>query len=117
MIVEAMPDRLRALVLLGAWCALRSGEVLELSRKDVDVPARTARVVRALSWVGGEPLVGTPKSAAGTRVVSIPPHGVPAIAHHLDTMTASSPDALLFPGRDGASPAAVDDAPALAVGP
>jgi site-specific recombinase XerD len=26
-IVEAMPDRLRALVLLCAWCALRSGEV------------------------------------------------------------------------------------------
>ena len=102
-IVEAMPDRLRALVLLCAWCALRSGEVLELRRKDVDVAAGTVRVVRALSWVGGEPIVGTPKSAAGTRVVSIPPHIVPAVAHHLDTMTAPGPDALLFPGRDGVS--------------
>ena len=102
-IVEAMPDRLRALVLLCAWCALRSGEVLELRRRDVDVGAGTVRVVRALSWVGGEPIVGTPKSAAGTRVVSMPPHVVPAIAHHLDTMTAPGPDALLFPGRDGVS--------------
>ncbi len=102
-IVEAMPERLRALVLLCAWCALRSGEVLELRRRDLDVAAGTVRVVRALSWVGGEPIVGTPKSAAGTRVVSIPPHVVPAIAHHLDTMTAPGPEALLFPGRDGVS--------------
>ena len=43
-IVEAMPDRLRALVLLCAWCALRSGEVLELRRRDVDVVAGTVRV-------------------------------------------------------------------------
>jgi integrase len=102
-IVEAMPDRLRALVLLCAWCALRSGEVLELRRRDVDIAGGTVRIVRALSWVGGEPIVGTPKSAAGTRVVSIPPHVVPAIAHHLDTMAAPGPDALVFPGRDGVS--------------
>jgi integrase len=102
-IVEAMPDRHRALVLLCAWCALRSGEVLELRRRDVDVAGGTVRVVRALSWVGGEAIVGTPKSAAGTRVVSIPPHVVPVIAHHLDTMTPPGPNALLFPGRDGVS--------------
>ena len=102
-IVESMPYRLRALVLLCAWCALRSGEVLALPRKDVDVATGTVRVVRALSWVGGEPIVGTPKSAAGTRVVSIPPHILPAIAHHLDTMTTPAADALLFPGRDGVS--------------
>ena len=71
--------------------------------KDVDVATGTVRVVRALSWVGGEPIVGTPKSAAGTRVVSIPPHILPAIAHHLDTMTTPAADALLFPGRDGVS--------------
>jgi integrase len=47
-IVEAMPDRFRALVLLCAWCALRSGEVLELRRRDLDVAAGTVRVVRAL---------------------------------------------------------------------
>ena len=101
MIIDAIPSRHRALVLLCAWCALRSGEVLELRRKDVDIGAGTVRVVRAVSWVGGQPIVGTPKSAAGTRVVSIPSHVIPAVAHHVETMTAASPDALLFPGRDG----------------
>ncbi|MFZ1374060.1 MAG: hypothetical protein WAS01_09710 [Nostocoides sp.] len=58
-IVEAIPSRHRALVLLCAWCALRSGEVLELRRKDIDVAAGTVRVVRAVSWVGGQAIVGT----------------------------------------------------------
>ena len=36
-------------------------------------------------------------------MVSVPPHVVPAIAHHLEAMTAVCPDALHFPGRDGVS--------------
>lgn len=100
---DAMPTRFRALVLLCAWCALRAGEVLELRRGDVDLAAGTVRVVRAVSWLRGGPVVGTPKSAAGTRTVSVPPHVVPALKHHLDTMTGPRDDALLFPGRDGVS--------------
>lgn len=57
-IVEAMPDRLRALVLLCAWCALRSGEVLELRRRDLDVAAATVRVVRARSGSAVSPSWG-----------------------------------------------------------
>ena len=102
-IVAAMPTRHRALVLLCAWCALRAGEVLELRRGDVDVSAGTIRIVRSVAWLKGGPVVGTPKSAAGTRVVSVPPHVVPALQQHLDTMTGEGPSALLFPGRDGVS--------------
>ncbi len=115
-IVEAMPDRLRAraalrLVRAAQWRGARAASQGRRGR------AGTVRVVRALSWVGGEPIVGTPKSAAGTRVVSIPPHVVPAIAHHLDTITAPCPDA--SSSRDGTAfaLAAVDDALALADGP
>lgn len=32
-----MPERLRATVLVAAWCALRYGEIAELRRKDVDL--------------------------------------------------------------------------------
>ncbi|HET7760764.1 MAG TPA: site-specific integrase [Phycicoccus sp.] len=102
-IVEAMPDRYRALVLLGAWCALRSGEMLELRRRDVDLVNGTVRVERAVSQVHGRAVIGTPKSAAGIRTVTIPPHVVPAIAHHLEEFTLPGPDALLFPAADGVS--------------
>ena len=64
-IVENMPDKYRALVLLAAWCGLRWGEVSELRRKDVDLTSMTVRVERAVVWRKGQPTVGTPKSRAG----------------------------------------------------
>lgn len=102
-IVEHLPERFRALVLICAWCALRQGEVLELRRGDVDLVRGTLRVERALTWVGGKPVVGTPKSAAGTRTVAVPPHIQPALQEHLREFTGSGPRALLFPGGDGES--------------
>ncbi|MGB7449086.1 MAG: site-specific integrase [Ornithinimicrobium sp.] len=96
-LVEEMPDSRRAAVLLCAWCALRIGEVLELRRRDLDLDRGVVSVTRAVSWVGGKPVVGTPKSAAGTREVNVPPHIVPALQHHLDVYVRSGADALLFP--------------------
>lgn len=100
-ITEAMPERLRAAVLLGAWCALRIGEILELRRADVDLTRGSVHVSRAVSWVRGGPVVGTPKSAAGTRSVSIPPHIVAALVTHLEQHVDLASDALLFPSRSG----------------
>ncbi len=96
-LVAEMPESRRALVLLCAWCALRIGEVLELRRHDVDLERKVVSVTRAVSWIGGQPVVGTPKSAAGTRQVAVPPHVVPALQHHLDAHVRRTADALLFP--------------------
>lgn len=96
-LVQEMPLHLGALVLLCAWCALRVGEVLELRRGDLDLDRGVVMVTRAVSWVRGQPLVGTPKSAAGTREVSVPPHIVPALRQHLADYVRSEADALLFP--------------------
>ncbi|PKW26616.1 tyrosine-type recombinase/integrase [Phycicoccus duodecadis] len=103
LIAGAMPSHFRALVLLGAWCALRVGELLELRRRDVNLQDRTVRIERAVSQVHGRPVVGTPKSAAGTRTVSIPPHVVPFVTAHLDTYVGRERNSLLFPGADGVS--------------
>ena len=102
-IVGAVPEQFRAIVHLGAWCALRSGEILELRRRDISIAERTVRVERAVSWVHGKAIIGTPKSAAGTRTVSIPPHVVPAVAHHLEAFTGPGPDDFLFAAADGFS--------------
>ena len=50
-----------------------------------------------MSWVRGQPIVGTPKSAAGTREVSVPPHIVPALEQHLEKHVRPGANALLFP--------------------
>jgi integrase len=100
-IVAAMPARYRAMVLLAAWCGLRFGELAELRRADVDIEAAVLRVRRGVTRTKGSVHVGTPKSDAGTRVVSVPPHLLPVLEQHLDKHVQRSPDALLFPARGG----------------
>ncbi len=98
-LVEAMPERLRAMVLLSAWCGLRFGEVTELRRRDVR--GGTVHVERAVVRVDGGHLVGPPKSEAGVRTVAMPPALVPVVAGHLDRHVDDDRDALLFPAHHG----------------
>ncbi|YAL82843.1 tyrosine-type recombinase/integrase [Dermacoccaceae bacterium W4C1] len=102
-VVKAMPDRLRALVLLCAWCGLRFGEVTELRRGDVDLKQARVHVRRAVTWVNNEPVVKEPKSAAGVRTVAMPPHIVDVVLAHLDKHVPAATDALLFPATEGGS--------------
>lgn len=93
-IVQAVPPRYRLLVLLGAWTALRFGELTELRRGDVDVKNGVLRVRRGVArtkWVKG------PKSEAGKRDVHIPPHVIPMVKDHLRDHVGINRDALLFP--------------------
>ena len=98
---EAMPSGLRAAVALVSWCALRRGEVLELRRSDVDLEAARVRVCRTACVVNGAWVTTTPKSKAGFRRVTIPPHLLPMIADHLAEHVGPQQDALLFPASDG----------------
>lgn len=97
MLDHAMPERLRLMVLLAAWCALRYGELTELRRTDIDVRHGVINVSRAVVATKRGFVVKTPKSKAGDRDVYIPPHLMPAVRAHLLQHTASGPDGLLFP--------------------
>jgi len=101
-IVDALPARLRLAVLLGAWCALRYGEIAEPRRADIDLGKGLIRVRRGVSWPDGKATVGTPKTKAGMRDVHIPPHVLPNVKEHLQEFTGSGPEALLFPALSGA---------------
>ncbi|SPD85251.1 putative prophage phiRv2 integrase [Micropruina glycogenica] len=99
LMADAMPPRLRASVIISAWCALRYGELAELRRKDIDVKRQLIRVRRAVTFPPGGPVVGPPKSDAGVRDVSIPPHIWPVVEEHLKEYVRPTPDALLFPSE------------------
>ena len=96
-LTKAMPERYQLMILLAAWCGLRFGELTELRRKDIDLTHGVVRVRRAVVRVNGEFIVGTPKSEAGTRDVTIPPHLLPAVKSHLSSTITGGRDGLLFP--------------------
>ena len=97
-----MPERLRLLVLMAAWCGLRFGELTELRRSDVDLRRGVIVVERGVVRLrGGVRHVDTPKSEAGEREVHIPPHLVPLVRAHPAADITGGRDGLLFPGKDG----------------
>ncbi|MDR2895306.1 MAG: site-specific integrase, partial [Propionibacteriaceae bacterium] len=102
-IADAMPPQWRIGVLLAAWCGLRSGEVRELRRKDIDLARRRLRVERAVSRAGTELVIGEPKTDAGKRTVPIPTSLVPAIESHLALCVDAGDEALVIATDDGAT--------------
>lgn len=98
-LVAALPERYRLMTLLAAWCGLRFGELTELRRRDVDLDTGVIRVRRAVTRTGGAFVVGRPKSEAGIRDVSVPPHLMPAVREHLRGSITGGRDGLLFPAR------------------
>lgn len=109
-IVEAMPERLRAAVLIAAWGGLRWGEIAALRRCDIE--GDVINVKRAVVRLPGRDPdddgprrarfeIGTPKSEAGIRAVTMPASVTPTIHAHLDAMADRRPQALLFPNTLG----------------
>lgn len=100
-LASSMPPELRLAVLLAAWCQLRRGEVLGLERHDVDLLHRTLRIERTVSHAPGGAQIGPPKSEAGRRTVTVPPHLLLEVEQHLEDNVAGGPSAPLFSGPGG----------------
>ena len=86
-IVAELPDRYQLMALLGAWCAMRYGELAELRRGDIDFRDSRVKIRRGVVRVEGGYIVGPPKTDAGIRDVAIPPHLLPLVRAHLDEFT------------------------------
>jgi integrase len=100
--VDAMPARFQALLLLAAWCQLRKGELCALRRVDINLLRSTVTVERSLQQLStGELIVKEPKTAAGRRTVAIPSHVLSVLAEHLDRFTGADRTALVFTGEKG----------------
>lgn len=83
-IAEAVGPRWRCLILTAAFCGLRFGELSALEWADVDLLHATIRVQGSAFERRGHGLeVGPPKSRAGLRTVSIPPHMLCEWEEHL----------------------------------
>ena len=101
LLVDLMPGRWKAFVLLKTFASLRWGEITALTRADLDLEHRTVRVRRQFITVPGGLEAGPPKSRAGTRMVSFPAGILPELEHHLATYSAPGPEALVFSNEQG----------------
>lgn len=99
-LVEAITPRYRAAVLLAAWCGMRRGEVCGLLVRDVDLVAGTVTVRKNRVELLEQPVAfdGEPKTDAGKRTISVPPHIIQILVEHMREW--AGPDRV-FVGRDG----------------
>jgi len=116
-LADAMTPRYRTMILLATFCSLRWGELAALERRNVDVEAGVIHVRQTLNEMAtGALLIGPPKSAAGRRVVAVPPGLIPVVVRHLRIFVKPEPTALVFAGPQGAAPRRSNFPEALAQG-
>jgi hypothetical protein len=100
-IIETVPDRYRALVVLAAGTGLRQGECFELTLDRVDFLRRQLTVDRQLVLLPGSgPVLGAPKTQASYRVVPLPAVVLDALAAHLARYPVGH-DGFLFTNHAG----------------
>jgi len=103
-LIEAMPERYRALVMLGAGTGLRQGEAFGLTVDRVDFPRRKLIVDRQIVLVpGGAPSFGPPKTKASRRTVPLPDVVLEALVAHVAAFLPKPPpgDHLFFTNEAG----------------
>lgn len=99
-LMEAITPRYKAAVALAAWCGLRRGEICALRVTDIDLDAGTVRVDKTYVELlqTRRRFEKPPKSSAGVRTISIPPHVIPVLREHLESWAGPE---MLFVGQDG----------------
>ncbi len=90
-------------MLLAVSSSLWWGELMALTRADVNLRARTVRVARSLSDDRGRIALGPPKSAAGKRTVAVPDPVVPVLREHLREFSEAGSGGRVFVGAKGAT--------------
>ncbi|MDO5698607.1 MAG: site-specific integrase [Dermatophilus congolensis] len=102
-LADAIEPRLRLLVLLAVFGSLRWGELMALTREDIDLDEMTVHVRRSVAEVGGKLVVKQPKTAAGVRTVSLPEALRPELAAHLEAYAESGDGGRVFVGVRGST--------------
>jgi integrase len=97
-VAESAPEAYRAAVHVAAWCGLRFGELIELRRKDThnDGDRMTLSIRRGATLVDNKLDVGPPKTDAGVRDVTVPPHVAEMLRAHMKAHTGHGPESFVF---------------------
>lgn len=70
-LIRTVEHRFRAAAMVMLYAGLRRGEVLALTAEDIDLKAGVIHVTQAVRYESNQPILDTPKTAAGIRDVPI----------------------------------------------
>jgi integrase len=99
---DAMPERMRVIVLIAGFVGLRVGEILGLERRHIDSLHRTIAVEQQEQQLtDGTLITGPPKTDAGKRVIAVPPPVFAELETHLTRFAGPGPRGRVFPGEKG----------------
>lgn len=79
------------------YTGLRVGELLALTRADVDLEAATLSVTKTYDRVSGNDIITTPKTSNSIRTVTLPPFLVKYLADYINRLYDIQPTDRLFP--------------------
>jgi integrase len=100
-LADTIDPRYRAAVWIIATCGLRTGELLGLTRGDVDVRDRRIIVTKQRQELSTGIELRQPKTQAGTREIAMPASIVVHLQDHLDVYVGGHRDSPMFPGPAG----------------
>jgi integrase len=100
-LASVIDPRYRALVLVAACSGLRSGEVMALRRKHLDLLRRNITVLEQVQYISGRNLVSAPKSSASRRSVALPGIVAAELESHLGVYAEPGTEGLVFPAPEG----------------
>jgi integrase len=99
-LASTIEDQYRALVYVLGFCGLRIGEAIALNRSSINLMRSELRITESATDVNGTLMFG-PTKTRQARTVAIPGAVQTQLEQHLESFTASSPDALVFTSPRG----------------
>jgi integrase len=101
-VLDRVPPRYRALVLLATFASLRFGELAGLRREQLDLDGCAVRIVTSTAETDDGRLIDDdPKSSAGRRRVAFPKEIAPELRWHLERFAQPGDGGLVFIGPKG----------------
>ncbi|MCW2907851.1 MAG: sle [Actinomycetia bacterium] len=101
-LLDRVPPRYRALVLLATFASLRFGELAGLRRGQLDLEGCAVRIVISTAETDDGRLIDDdPKSQAGRRRVAFPKEIAPELRWHLERFAQPGEGGLVFIGPKG----------------
>jgi Site-specific recombinase XerD len=79
------------------WCGLRVGELLALTRSDIDIEKKTIRINKSYQRIEGQDIVTEPKTPKSNRVVAIPDFLCIELQDYMSKLYEISPNTRIFP--------------------